>query len=198
MRQSETAKIIWMREAFDCFINEVGGRDMSKILIAYYSRKGQNYVNGSIKNLAKGNTERVAEFIQQTVGGDLFEIQTVKEYAVDYTQCTEEAKEELRAKARPELKEYPDSLDSYDTIFLGYPNWWGTMPMACYTFLEKYDLSGKTIIPFCTHEGSGMGGSEREIKKTCPEAVLKKGLPVHGAEAAESAAEVSAWAKGSI
>lgn len=171
---------------------------MSKILIAYYSRKGQNYVNGSIKNLAKGNTERVAEFIQQTVGGDLFEIQTVKEYAVDYTQCTEEAKEELRAKARPELKEYPDSLDSYDTIFLGYPNWWGTMPMACYTFLEKYDLSGKTIIPFCTHEGSGMGGSEREIKKTCPEAVLKKGLPVHGAEAAESAAEVSAWAKGSI
>lgn len=171
---------------------------MANILIAYYSRKGQNYVNGSIKNLAKGNTERVAEFIQQAVGGDLFEIQTVKEYAVDYTRCTEEAKEELRAKARPELKEYPDSLDSYDTIFLGYPNWWGTMPMACYTFLEKYDLSGKTIIPFCTHEGSGMGGSEREIKKTCPEAVLKKGLPIHGAEAAESAAEVSAWAKGSI
>ena len=171
---------------------------MAKILIAYYSRKGQNYVNGSIKNLTKGNTERVAEFIQQAVGGDLFEIQTVKEYAVDYTRCTEEAKEELRAKARPELKEYPDSLDSYDTIFLGYPNWWGTMPMACYTFLEKYDLSGKTIIPFCTHEGSGMGGSEREIKKTCPEAVLKKGLPIHGAEAAESAAEVSAWAKGSI
>ena len=171
---------------------------MANILIAYYSRKGQNYVNGSIKNLTKGNTERVAEFIQQAVGGDLFEIQTVKEYAVDYTRCTEEAKEELRAKARPELKEYPDSLDSYDTIFLGYPNWWGTMPMACYTFLEKYDLSGKTIIPFCTHEGSGMGGSEREIKKTCPEAVLKKGLPVHGAEAAESAAEVSAWAKGSI
>lgn len=171
---------------------------MANILIAYYSRKGQNYVNGSIKNLAKGNTERVAEFIQQAVGGDLFEIQTVKEYAVDYTRCTEEAKEELRAKARPELKEYLDSLDSYDTIFLGYPNWWGTMPMACYTFLDNYDLSGKTIIPFCTHEGSGMGGSEREIKKTCPEAVLNKGLPIHGAEAAESEAEVAAWAKASI
>ncbi|WP_278503314.1 flavodoxin [Mitsuokella multacida] len=171
---------------------------MSKILIAYYSRKGQNYVNGSIKNLAKGNTERVAEFIQQAVGGDLFEIQTVKEYAADYTQCTLEAKAELRAKARPQLKEYPDSLDGYDTIFLGYPNWWGTMPMACYTFLEKYDWSGKTMIPFCTHEGSGMGGSEREIKKTCPEAVLKKGLPIHGAEAAASEAEVAAWAKGSI
>lgn len=171
---------------------------MANILIAYYSRKGQNYVNGSIKNLVKGNTERVAEFIQQAVGGDLFEIQTVKEYAVDYTQCTEEAKEDLRAKARPELKEYLGSLDSYDTIFLGYPNWWGTMPMACYTFLDNYDLSGKTIIPFCTHEGSGMGGSAREIKKICPEAILKKGLPIHGAEAAESKAEVTTWAKASV
>ena len=85
---------------------------MSKILIAYYSRKGQNYVNGSIKNLAKGNTERVAEFIQQAVGGDLFEIQTVKEYAADYTQCTLEAKAELRAKARPQLKEYPDGTNT--------------------------------------------------------------------------------------
>lgn len=171
---------------------------MKNILIAYYSRKGQNYVNGTIKNLAKGNTAQVAEFIQQTVGGDLFEIQTVKEYAVDYTQCTKEAKEELRAGARPELKEYPDSLDSYDTIFLGYPNWWGTMPMACYTFLDAYDLSGKTIIPFCTHEGSGMGGSEREIKKLCPEAVVKKGLPIHGAEAAEAKNEVAVWAQSSI
>lgn len=107
---------------------------MKNILIAYYSRKGQNYVNGTIKNLAKGNTAQVAEFIQQTVGGDLFEIQTIKAYAVDYTQCTEEAREELRAGARPELKEYLDSLDSYDTIFLGYPNWWGTMPMACIHF----------------------------------------------------------------
>lgn len=171
---------------------------MKNILIAYYSRKGQNYVNGTIKNLAKGNTAQVAEFIQQIVGGDLFEIQTVKAYAVDYTQCTEEAKEELRAGARPELKEYLDSLDNYDTIFLGYPNWWGTMPMACYTFWDAYDLSGKTIIPFCTHEGSGMGGSEREIKKLCPEAVVKKGLPIHGAEAAEAKNEVAVWAQASI
>ena len=94
---------------------------MSKILIAYYSRKGQNYVNGSIKNLAKGNTEVVAEFVQKAVGGDLFEIDTVKKYAEDYTQCTVEAKEELRAKARPELSKYLDSIDEYDTIFLGYP-----------------------------------------------------------------------------
>lgn len=100
---------------------------MSKILIAYYSRKGQNYVNGSIKNLAKGNTEVVAEFVQKAVGGDLFEIDTVKKYAEDYTQCTVEAQEELREKARPELSKYLDSIDEYDTIFLGYPCWWGTM-----------------------------------------------------------------------
>ena len=171
---------------------------MSKILIAYYSRKGQNYVNGSIKNLAKGNTEVVAEFVQKAVGGDLFEIDTVKKYAEDYTQCTVEAKEELRAKARPELSKYLDSIDEYDTIFLGYPCWWGTMPMACYTFLEHYDMAGKKIIPFCTHEGSGMGGSEKEIKKTCPKAQVFSGLPIHGAEAANSQSTASAWAKKAI
>ena len=91
---------------------------MANILIAYYSRKGQNYWNGSIKNLAKGNTEIVAEMIQKAVGGDLFEIETVKEYPADYTECTEAAKEELRAKARPELKSYPERIDNYDIIFL--------------------------------------------------------------------------------
>ena len=165
---------------------------MSKILIAYYSRKGQNYVNGSIKNLAKGNTEVVAEFIQKAVGGDLFEIDTIKKYAEDYTECTVEAKEELRAKARPELVKYLDSIDEYDTIFLGYPCWWGTMPMACYTFLEHYDTAGKKIIPFCTHEG------EKEIKKTCPKAQVLSGLAIHGAEAAQSENKAVAWAQKSI
>lgn len=168
---------------------------MAHILIAYFSRKGQNYVNGQIKDLAKGNTERVAEFIQQAAGGNLYHIETVKNYPEDYTRCTEEAKVELRAKARPVLKESPDSLDAWDTVFLGYPNWWGTMPMAVYTFLEKYDFTGKTIIPFCTHEGSGMGRSEGEIRKFCPEARVLGGIAIHGAEAAESAAEVSAWAR---
>ena len=108
-------------------------------LIVYYSRKGQNYWNGSIVDLAKGNTERVAEFVQKAVGGDLFEIETVREYSKDYMTCTEEAKAELRESARPELKKYLDSIDSYDTIFVGYPNWWGTMPMGMYTFLEHYE-----------------------------------------------------------
>lgn len=167
-------------------------------LIVYYSRKGENYWNGSIKNLSKGNTERVAEFIQNAVGGDLFEVETVKEYAEDYYQCIEEAKQELNEGARPELKEFMDSLDEYDTIFVGYPNWWGTMPMAMFTFLENYDLTGKKIVPFCTNEGSGMGSSERDLKKTCKGASVERGLSIHGAEAAESENMVAAWAKKNI
>lgn len=168
---------------------------MAKILIAYYSRKGQNYVNGSIKNLAKGNTEIVAEFIQKAVGGELFEIDTVKNYPVDYTECTEVAKVEIQQKARPELKNYLASIDEYDKIFLGYPIWWSIPPMAVSTFLEHYDFSGKKIITFATHEGSGMGGSVNYLKKICPSAEILSGLAIHGASAKNSEAEVSAWAK---
>ena len=167
-------------------------------LIVYYSRKGENYWNGSIKNLSKGNTERVAEFIQKAVGGDLFEVETVKPYAKSYYECIEEAKAELRANARPEIKGYVEDISGYDTIFVGYPNWWGQMPMCMCTFLEHYDLSGKRIIPFCTNEGSGMGSSERQLKSVCKGAVVAAGLSIHGAEAAQSEAKVSAWAKKNI
>ncbi len=168
---------------------------MGNILIVYYSRKGENYWSGSIKNLSKGNTEIVAEMIKDAVGGDLFEVDTVKPYSEDYTACTEEAKRELRENARPELKKYMDSLDGYDTVFVGYPNWWGTMPMAMFTFLERYNLSGKRIIPFCTNEGSGMGSSERDLKKICGGATVEKGLAIRGSAAAKSEGQVSAWAK---
>ena len=171
---------------------------MAKILIAYYSRKGQNYVSGNIKNLAKGNTEIVAEFVQKSVGGELFEIDTVKNYPVDYTECTEVAKVEIQQKARPELKKYLPSIDEYDTIFLGYPIWWGAPPMAVSTFLEKYDFSGKKIIPFATHEGSGLGGSVSYIKKIVPKAEVKNGLAIQGARAANSESEVANWAKKNI
>ena len=167
-------------------------------LIIYYSRKGENYWNGSIRNISKGNTERVAEFIQEAVGGDLFEIRTVQEYNKDYYVCIEEAKQELHAHARPELKEYLESADGYDTIFVGYPNWWGTCPMAVFSLLERLDLSGKKIVPFCTNEGSGMGSSERDLKKICTGAAIAKGLSIHGAEAAQSAAQVAAWAKKNV
>ena len=168
---------------------------MSKTLIVYYSRTGENYVNGSIRNLTKGNTEIVAEMIAELTGGDLFEIDTVKPYATDYYDCIDEAKTELQQNARPELKAYPDSLDGYDTIFVGYPNWWGTMPMAMFTFLEHFNLTGKRILPFCTNEGSGMGSSERDLKKICKEAKVENGLSIHGAEAANSRSKVEAWVR---
>ena len=167
-------------------------------LIIYYSRKGENYWNGSIRNISKGNTERVAEFIQEAVGGDLFEIRTVQEYTKDYYVCIEEAKQELRTQARPELVAYLESVDKYDTIFVGYPNWWGTCPMSVFSLLERLDLSGKKIVPFCTNEGSGMGSSERDLKKVCTGATLAKGLSIHGAEAAQSAAQVAAWARKNV
>ena len=171
---------------------------MENILIIYYSRKGQNYYAGSIRNLPKGNTEIAAEFIRSAVGGDLFEIDTVKPYSADYTTCTQEAQAELRSNARPELKEYPDSLDGYDTIFVGYPNWWGTMPMAMFTFLERYDLTGKRIIPFCTNEGSGMGNSEWDLKKICAGATVEGGLAIRGCETEKSEKKIADWAKGLV
>lgn len=171
---------------------------MSKILTVYYSRKDENYWNGSIKNLKKGNTERVAEFIKKAVGGDIFEVDSVKTYDADYNKCIQEAKAELQSKERVAVKSYLENLEDYDTIFVGYPNWWGTMPMVMFTFLEHYNLSGKTIIPFCTNEGSGMGKSESDLKNICKGAVIKKGLSIHGAEAENSENKVTDWAKKSI
>lgn len=171
---------------------------MSKTLIVYYSRKGENYWNGSIKTLSKGNTEIVAEMIADFTGGDLFEVDTVKAYPADYYACIDAAKKELREGARPELKNTLDDLDGYDIIFVGYPNWWGTMPMAMFTFLEQADLSGKRILPFCTNEGSGMGSSERDLKKICKGADVARGLSIHGAEAASSRSKVESWVSANI
>ena len=107
--------------------------------------------------------------------------------------CIEEAKRDLRAKARPELVSLPESIDSYDTIVLAYPNYWGTMPMAVFTFLEAFDFTGKRILPLCTNEGSGMGGSERDLKRACPGAEVKKGLSITGSQAANSKGAVQKW-----
>jgi len=164
-----------------------------KYLIAYFTRKGQNYVSGKLVDLKIGNTEVVAQMIQKKTGGDLFHIETVAAYPKDYTETTEVAKNELRTKARPELKRKVENIGVYDVIFLGYPNWWGTPPMAIFTFLENYDFSGKTIVPFCTHEGSGMGHSEKDIAKSCPKATILEGLAIHGSHASSAESEVSSW-----
>lgn len=168
---------------------------MSKILIAYYSRKGQNYVSGSIKDLKVGNTELVAEMIGKITGGDLFKIETVNSYPLDYNETADIAQDELRTNARPELSSKVSGIEDYDVIILGYPNWWDTMPMAVYTFLESYDFSGKTIMPYCTHEGSGFGHSEKDIVKLCPEANLLKGLAIHGTNVSKAKVDIEKWLK---
>ena len=164
-----------------------------KCLIAYFSRKGQNYVSGRIVDLKVGNTEVVANMIRRMTGGDMFHIESITAYPKDYAETTEVAKNELRAKARPKLTGRVENMSAYDVIFLGYPNWWGTMPMPVYTFLEGYDFSGKAIVPFCTHEGSGMGHSEQDIVKACPKATVLEGIAIHGASASSADSNVSSW-----
>ena len=166
-----------------------------KILIVYFSRAGNNYVGAGIVNLPVGNTEVAARIIAGYTGGGLFKIDPVEKYSEDYTACTEEAQKELRANARPALTKYPDSIDGNEIIILGYPNWWGTMPMPVWTFLERYDFSEKTIYPFCTHEGSGMGRSESDIKKLCEGATIEKGLAIRGGSINGAKQEIEHWLK---
>lgn len=171
---------------------------MSSNLVIYYSRKGQNYLNGAIVDLEKGNAEMLAEFISEATGADVFEIRPVEEYPEDYTECTEIAKEELRNNDRPRLEEYLDSLDGYENVFIVGPCWWGTFPMAMYTQLEELDFKGIKVFPVMTHEGSGLGSCERDLKKMCSRAKVKKGLAVQGSVVAESEERVKSWALGCI
>lgn len=166
---------------------------MSKKLIAFYSRADENYVNGLIKELEVGNTEIAAGIIQELTGADLFKIEQVNPYSKSYNECIAQAQEDQRKNARPELKKYPESIDDYDVIYLGYPNYWSTMPMAVFTFLEHFDFSGKTIKPFCTHEGSGLGGSVKDIKKLCPKAKVEAGLAINGGRVSRARKDIENW-----
>lgn len=166
---------------------------MGKTLITYFSRADENYFGGAMRYVKVGNTEIAVNLMKEMTGADTFKIEMKNPYSPVYMTCIDEAKKDLRAKARPELVSMPESIDEYDTIILAYPNYWGTMPMAVFTFLENYDFAGKTILPLCTNEGSGMGGSERDIKKTCPGADVKKGLPVTGSQAANSSEALKRW-----
>ena len=167
---------------------------MSKALIVYFSRTGENYVGGKIRRLEIGNTKIAAQMLQKVTGADLFEIQMAQPYPDGYMACIQEAKKDLEENVRPQLVSFPDSIDGYDTIYLCYPNYWGTMPMAVWTFLEHFDFSGKTIKPLCTNEGSGMGRCEADLKKLCPGAKVEKGLPIVGGEAAKAQSAIAHWA----
>ena len=168
---------------------------MSKCLIVYYSRKGENYFPDGIRSIEKGNTAYAAEYIAEAVGGELFEIDTVKPYSQNYKACCMEAVAEAKANARPEIRGFVADISDFDTIFVCFPCWCGTAPMCVFTFLEHYDLTGKRLIPLCTNEGSGMGNSETDLNKVCPGAIVLPGLSIKGHQAADSEDTISNWAR---
>ena len=150
-----------------------------KILVAFFSHAGENYAVGHIE---QGNTHIVAELISAATGGTLFRIEPATPYPDDYRACTEVAQREKRSKARPALVG-DIAAEEYDVIFLGYPNWWGDLPMCVYTFLEQHDWQGKVVIPFCTHEGSGLSDTENRLRAACRGALVLNGLAVRGSAA---------------
>ena len=159
---------------------EIDNPQKSNVLIAYFSRTGENYGVGYIE---KGNTSIVADIIAEQTGGDLFEIRTLSAYPDNYDEATEVAKQEQNVNARPELADNLEDISDYNVIFIGYPIWWSDMPMAVYTFLESHDLSSKTIVPFCTHAGRGLSSTESSISSMFPNATILDGLAISGTTA---------------
>ncbi len=169
----------------------------AKSLVVYYSRADENY---SVGTITEGNTAVIAKMIAKATGADTYEIKTVKPYPKNYKECTDVAKKEQRDNARPAIQGGSPDLSSYDTIFLGYPIWWGDLPMCVYTWLETNDLSGKRVIPFCTHEGSGTAGTSSSLKAKLKGATVEQNaLAVRGSVAqnkrSEAQKNVDAWLK---
>ncbi len=146
-----------------------------------------------MRYIKTGNTEVVCNIMRGLIPADSFKIEMKEPYSPVYMTCINQAKKDLREGIRPELVSLPESIDAYDTVILGYPNYWGTMPMAVVTFLENFDFSGKTILPLCTNEGSGMGSSEKDIRKYAPGAEVRRGLSITGSRAADSESSVRSW-----
>lgn len=163
-------------------------------LIVFYSRAGENYFGGQYRWVTVGNTEKAAQMIAEAVGGELFKIQQKVPYAEDYETCIRQAKADQQIHARPELETLPGSLDGYDEIYLGYPNYWGDLPMAVYSFLEAFDWTGKIIHPFCTHEGSGLSGTEQKIALAAKGANVAPGLAILGSRVEQAGEEIKRWA----
>ena len=149
------------------------------ILVAYFSHSG--------------NTREIANQIHKIVGGDIFEIQSVKPYPHDYDAVVEQARQELDSGYKPALKTKIENIKPYDLVFIGYPVWWGTFPAPVKTFLSEYDFSGKTIAPFCTHEGSSLGRSAADISKLCPKSALLNGVAIRGSVVKTAQNKVSEW-----
>ena len=161
-------------------------RSDQRVLVVYFSRADEN--TGGVGYIEKGNTKILAEMIAERTHGDLFEIKTVKPYPKEYRPATEAAKQEKEENARPEIVgELPD-LSKYDVVFLGYPIWWSDMPMPVYTFLDRENFAGKIILPFCTHEGSGLSDTQRSIADVT-KADVREGFALQGHIAQKSPEE---------
>lgn len=164
------------------------------ILVAFFSEAGEQYRVGTIE---KGNTQTVAEMIAQKTGADLFHIERKTAYPKTYNDLLQAAQDEQKKTARPELSASVENWNDYDTVFIGYPIWWGDMPMPVYTFLENHDFTGKTVIPFDTNEGSGLAGTVQSVKNSCPGAIVKEGLAIEGKTAQKdpekTEQEVNEW-----
>ena len=162
-------------------------------LIAFYSRADENYFGGNMKYIEVGNTEKAAKILAELTGADLFKIEQRKPYSANYQACVEQARKDKQENARPALVALPENFNQYDEIYLGYPNYCATMPMAVYTFLESLDFTGKKIHPFCTHEGSGLSNTERDIQKTAKGVVVEKGIALYGSQVDSSKPTIKKW-----
>lgn len=164
-----------------------------KTLIVFFSHAGENYGVGNVK---VGNTKLVADEIKRVTGGDEFEIVAEKNYDMPYDDLTKLAKEEKEKGEKPAFKGEVKNIDEYDTIFIGGPIWWGTYPQVMFSFFDKYDLNGKTIIPFSTHEGSGLGNVVEDLKTLYPKATFKETFSIYGHETRKDLSKVDKWLKG--
>ena len=165
---------------------------MGKSIVIYFSRADENYSVGYIN---KGNTEVIAEYIRDLTGADLFKVERKIPYAKDYQTCIEEAKLEQNNNERPELVNMLESIDEYDTIYIGSPIYWGTIPQPMFTQLEKLNWNGKTIKIFTTHEGSGLANVVNDVEKICVGAIIKNSLAIYGHDVYNSKEKVEAWIK---
>ena len=161
-----------------------------KALIIYFSHAGENYAVG---NIEVGNTKIIADYIKEYTGADQFEVVAEKSYDMSYNELIKVAQEEQRKGEKPAFKGSVNNMDDYDTVFIGTPIWWGTFPQVMFTFFDKYDLNGKTIIPFTTHEGSGLGSVVNDLKKLYPNASFEKALATKGTEARTGKDRVIKW-----
>ncbi len=164
-----------------------------KVLIVFFSHAGENY---SVGNIKVGNTKLVADEIQKFTGGDEFEIVAEKSYDMPYNELIKLAKEETQRDEKPAFKGEVKDIAEYDTVFIGGPVWWGTYPQVMFTFFDKYDLNDKTIIPFTTHEGSGLASCVEDLKTAYPKAKVLNGFAVYGHEVRRNMNKVDNWLKG--